>query len=63
MPAAHTGSRRQSTGAGASTEAEVVEIMLPPAGAPGSFTHTLWKSFVDIQEERVNWEGWGVLSL
>ena len=63
IPAARIGWQRPRPGASAGTETEVVEIVLPPAGGPGSLAQVLWERLVDIQEGRVEWEGWGVPSL
>jgi branched-chain amino acid aminotransferase len=60
IPAARIGWRRPRPGASADTEAEVVDFALPPAGGPGSLAQALWERLVDIQEGRVEWEGWGV---
>ncbi|KAH9067019.1 branched-chain amino acid aminotransferase II [Lactarius deliciosus] len=40
--------------------ADHVDIVLPAAGEQGSLAQVLWKRLVDIQEGRVEWEGWGV---
>lgn len=40
--------------------AEVQDIVLPVVGGEGSVAHALWERLVDIQEGRVEWEGWGV---
>jgi branched-chain amino acid aminotransferase len=60
IPAARIGWRRPRPGASADTEAEVVDFALPPAGGPESLAQALWERLVDIQEGRVEWEGWGV---
>ncbi|KAI9452412.1 branched-chain amino acid aminotransferase II [Lactarius psammicola] len=60
IPAARIGWRRPRPGANDDTEAEVVDIVLPAAGEPGSLAQALWQRLVDIQEGRVEWEGWGV---
>ena len=42
-------------------EAKVVQgIMLPVFGGEDSTLHALWEHFVDVQEGRVKWEGWGM---
>jgi len=42
-------------------EAEAVQgIVLPVVGGEDSILHALWERFVDVQEGRVEWEGWGV---
>ena len=57
IPAARIGwQRRGDDGA----EAEVQDIVLPVVGEEGSLAHALWERLVDIQEGRVEWEGWGV---
>ena len=35
-------------------------IVLPIVGGEDSILHALWEHFVDVQEGRVEWEGWGV---
>jgi branched-chain amino acid aminotransferase len=40
--------------------ADVRDIVLPVVGVEGSIGQTLWERLVDIQEGRVEWEGWGV---
>jgi branched-chain amino acid aminotransferase len=40
--------------------AEVEDIVLPVVGGEGSIAQALWERLVDIQEGRVEWEGWGV---
>ena len=40
------------------TRKRVVEIVLPPAGGPGSIPQALWKRPVGIQKGPVEWEGW-----
>ena len=60
IPAARIGWRRPCPSA--ETETEVVDIVLPtpdPAGS-ASLAQALWQRLVDIQEGRVEWEGWGV---
>ncbi len=54
------GWRRPRPGANDDTEAEVVDIVLPAAGGPDSLAQALWQRLVDIQEGRIEWEGWGV---
>jgi len=60
IPAARIGWRRPRPGANDDTEAEVVDIVLPAAGGPDSLAQALWQRLVDIQEGRIEWEGWGV---
>ncbi|KAH9005723.1 branched-chain amino acid aminotransferase II [Lactarius hatsudake] len=60
IPAARIGWRRPPPGAKDGSEPEVVDIVLPAAGEQGSLAQVLWKRLVDIQEGRVEWEGWGV---
>jgi branched-chain amino acid aminotransferase len=40
--------------------ADVEDIELPVVGGEGSVAQALWERLVDIQEGRVEWEGWGV---
>jgi branched-chain amino acid aminotransferase len=40
--------------------ADVEDIVLPVVGGEGSIAQALWERLVDIQEGRVEWEGWGV---
>lgn len=60
IPAARIGWRRPRPGENTGTEMEVVDIVLPLAGGSGSLAQALWQRLVDIQEGRVEWEGWGV---
>lgn len=60
IPAARIGWQRLRPGASAGTEAEVVDIVLPPVGGPGSVAQAIRERLVDIQEGSVEWEGWGV---
>ena len=71
IPAARIGwqRRRRCVVGGAEAEAEaeddgettqVQDIVLPVVGGEGSVAHALWERLVDIQEGRVEWEGWGV---
>jgi len=53
IPAARIGWQRRA-------DAEVQDIVLPVVGGEGSLAHALWERLVDIQEGRVEWEGWGV---
>jgi len=39
---------------------DVEDIVLPVVGGEGSVAQALWERLVDIQEGRVEWEGWGV---
>ena len=57
IPAARIGWQRRGVDG---AEAEVQDIVLPVVGEEGSLTHALWERLVDIQEGRVEWEGWGV---
>ena len=57
IPAARIGWQRRG---GDGAEAEVQDIVLPVVGEEGSLAHALWERLVDIQEGRVEWEGWGV---
>jgi len=45
---------------GEMTQVQVQDIVLPVVGGEGSVAHALWERLVDIQEGRVEWEGWGV---
>ena len=59
IPAARIGWQRRS-GGDADADAEVQDIVLPVVGGEGSLAQALWERLVDIQEGRVEWEGWGV---
>jgi branched-chain amino acid aminotransferase len=39
---------------------QVQDIVLPVVGGEGSVADALWERLVDIQEGRVEWEGWGI---
>ena len=54
IPVARIGWRRGGP------EVEVQDIVLPIVGGEGSLAYALWERLVDIQEGRVEWEGWGV---
>ena len=60
IPATRIGWQRASPGANAGTGTEVVDIVLPPVGGSGSLAQIIWQRLVDIQEGRVEWEGWGI---
>ena len=61
IPAARIGwQRSSSTGGDAGAEEAVQDIVLPVVGGEGSVAQALWERLVDIQEGRVEWEGWGV---
>jgi len=67
IPASRIGWQRSNsgssgTGGDTDTEAEAVvqDIVLPVVGGEGSVAQALWERLVDIQEGRVEWEGWGV---
>ena len=60
IPTARIGWQRPRSGENSSGEMEVVDIVLPSAGGSGSLAQALWQRLVDIQEGRVEWEGWGV---
>ena len=72
IPAARIGWQRSSSSsssdsttggdadAGAETKAAVQDIVLPVVGGEDSVAHALWERLVDIQEGRVEWDGWGV---
>jgi branched-chain amino acid aminotransferase len=55
IPAVRIGWQRRAD------DGEVQDIVLPVVGGEGSLAHALWERLVDIQEGRVEWEGWGVL--
>ena len=61
IPTARIGWQRPRPG-GEDTggEMEVVDIVLPSVSGSGSLAQALWQRLVDIQEGRVEWEGWGV---
>ena len=60
IPAARIGWQRRAGGSADSAETEVLDIVLPVVGGEGSLAHALWERLVDIQEGRIEWEGWGV---
>ena len=60
IPATRIGWQRVPPGANAGAETELVDIVLPPAGGSGSLAQIIWQRLVDIQEGRVEWEGWGL---
>ena len=41
-------------------DTEIVDIVLPEAGGHGSLGYALKQRLADIQEGRVEWEGWGI---
>ena len=51
-----TPSRRPPTYRGTPTD----DVRALFVGGEGSLAQTLWERFKDIQEGRVEWEGWGV---
>jgi branched-chain amino acid aminotransferase len=57
IPAVRIGWQR-----GGAKDTEIVDIVLPDAGlgGPGSLGHALKQRLTDIQEGRVEWEGWGI---
>ncbi len=59
-PAARIGWQRRVGGDGADAEMQIQDIVLPVVGGEGSLAQALWERLVDIQEGRVEWEGWGV---
>jgi len=67
IPATHIRWQHSSSDSGPSVDVEAAEvevvqgIVLPIVGGEDSILHVLWERFVDIQEGRVEWEGWGVL--
>ena len=62
IPAARIGWQRRvgNDGADADAKMQIKDIVLPVVGGEGSLAHALWERLVDIQEGRVEWEGWGV---
>jgi len=58
--------QRSSSDSGTSVDVEAAEakvvqgIVLPVVGGEDGIPHALWEHFVDVQEGRVKWEGWGV---
>jgi branched-chain amino acid aminotransferase len=60
IPAARIGWQRRVGGDGADAEMHIQDIVLPVVGEEGSLAQALWERLVDIQEGRVEWEGWGV---
>jgi branched-chain amino acid aminotransferase len=62
IPAARIGWQRRAAGDGADADPEmhIQDIVLPVVGGEGSLAQALWERLVDIQEGRVEWEGWGV---
>ena len=68
IPAARIGWQRSSSSSSstdgdaesAEAKAAVQDIVLPVVGGEGSVAHALWERLVDIQEGRVEWDGWGV---
>jgi len=60
IPAARIGWQRRVGGDGADAEMRIQDIVLPVVGGEGSLAQALWERLVDIQEGRVEWEGWGV---
>ncbi|KAI0297532.1 branched-chain amino acid aminotransferase II [Multifurca ochricompacta] len=55
IPARRIGWQRSSA-----DSSDVEDIRLPVVGGQGSLAQALWERLVDIQEGRVEWEGWGV---
>ena len=39
---------------------DMQDVLLPVVGEEGSIAQTLWGWLVDIQEGRIEWEGWDV---
>ena len=64
IPAARIGWQRRVGGsagdADADPEMHIQDIVLPVVGDEESLAQALWERLVDIQEGRVEWEGWGV---
>jgi branched-chain amino acid aminotransferase len=73
IPAARIGWQCGGVGGGGATDggveveveveveaADVEDIKLPVVGGEGSVARALWERLVDIQEGRVEWEGWSV---
>ena len=65
IPASRIGWQRRVSADGvdadSDSEMQIQDIVLPVVGGEGSLAHVLWERLVDIQEGRVEWEGWGVL--
>ena len=66
IPAARIGWQRSSSNSSTGGDVEaagagaVQDIVLPVVGGEDSVAHALWERLVDIQEGRVEWDGWGV---
>jgi branched-chain amino acid aminotransferase len=60
IPAARIGWQRRVGDDGPDAEMHIQDIVLPVVGGEGSLAQALWERLVDIQEGRVEWEGWGV---
>lgn len=74
IPAARIGWQRSSSSSSSSSDSSsptdgdaeaaeakaVQDIVLPVVGGEDSVAHALWERLVDIQEGRVEWDGWGV---
>jgi branched-chain amino acid aminotransferase len=60
ISAARIGWQRRVGGDSADAEMYIQDIVLPVVGGEGSLAQALWERLVDIQEGRVEWEGWGV---
>jgi len=66
IPATRIRWQCSSSNSGPSVDVEAAEakavqgIVLPIVGGEDSILHALWEHFVDVQEGRVEWEGWGV---
>lgn len=67
IPAARIGWQRRRVGgdggdasADADAETHIQDIVLPVVGGEGSLAQALWERLVDVQEGRVEWEGWGI---
>jgi len=62
IPTARIGWQHRVGGSGADADAEmhIQDIVLPVVEEEGSLAQALWERLVDIQEGRVEWEGWGV---
>jgi branched-chain amino acid aminotransferase len=63
IPAARIGWQRRRVGgdggdASADAETHIQDIVLPVVGGEGSLAQALWERLVDVQEGRVEWEGW-----
>ena len=63
IPDVYISWQRARPGANTCTEPEVLEMVMPPACGPGSFTQAICERLVDAQEGRMEWDVWGVPSV